>query len=93
MIKNILNQIALGNISMSELAEALNITRTELSNRLDTLENMGYISKLCDGPTKERKKCSTCSMVNTCQNTSEKISYVSVYELTKKGKRACNAPD
>jgi DNA-binding HxlR family transcriptional regulator len=93
MIKKILNQIAMGNTSMSELAKALNITRTELLNRLDTLENMGYIRKFCDGQTKGRKKCSACSMANACNEGSEIVSYISVYELTEKGKRACNAPD
>ena len=83
----------MGDTSLSELAKVLNITRSELSNRLDTLENMGYISKLCDGPTKDRKKCSACPITNTCNEGSENISYISVYELTEKGKRACNTPD
>lgn len=92
MIKEILNQIAEGNTSLSELFNILGITHSELSSRLKTLEAMGYISTVCQGTPIDAKKCRGCSMAKFCSGSeaSAKIELIKVYELTEKGKRACD---
>jgi len=92
MIKEILTKIAQGNTTWNELVKALNLTHIEMSNRLETLESMGYIRTVCQGKTEDVKNCPGCPMNRTCSNlkSTKKDMIIKVYELTEKGKRACN---
>ena len=88
MIKEILTLMCEGTLTLIEIAEKLKITRQELFNRLETLEHMGYIKKLCTTTT-EKNKCISCTIAGSCVECDSTESFGISFQLTKKGKKVC----
>jgi Mn-dependent DtxR family transcriptional regulator len=91
MIKEILKLLSRGNITFNDLAIELSISQSELKNRLDLLEHMGYIEIICkENPTLE-SGCLFCSEANECAKNTKSDYFETIYKLTKKGRKVGNA--
>ena len=91
MIKEILNLMCNGTLTFIEIADNLKITRHELMNRLETLEHMGYIKKICTTTSNEKDQCISCSMSDVCLECDSIESFGISFQLTKKGKKVCQS--
>jgi DNA-binding Lrp family transcriptional regulator len=89
MIKEILNLMYDNTLTLVQIAENLRITRQELFNRLETLEHMGYIKKICTSTSNEKERCISCAMSDVCVEGDSKESFGISFQLTKKGKKVC----
>ena len=85
MLKDILEIMSRGDRSFSELALSLDISTRELRNRIQTLENMGYIEKL-PGIGGE-KACTFCPTASGCESCGSNIQFPDTYRITSKGKK------
>ena len=78
------------NLTFKDIAKKLNISQTELINRLELMEHMGYIKRISEHTLNDEKACSLCSEAKTCSDDQSKdLSNIS-YQITKKGKRVGN---
>ena len=89
MIKEILNLMCDNTLTLVEIADNLNIIRQELINRLETLEHMGYIKKICTSTSNEKEHCISCTMADVCVECDSKESFGISFQITKKGKKVC----
>ena len=85
MLKDILEIMSRGDRSFSELALSLDISTRELRNRLQTLENMGYVERL-PGIGGE-KACTFCPTASGCESCGSNIQFPDTYRITSKGKK------
>ena len=85
MLRSILEIMARGDRSFSELALLLNISTRELRNRLQTLENMGYVERL-PGIGGE-KACTFCPTASGCESCRSNLQFPDSYRITSKGKK------
>ena len=85
MLRSILEIMAHGDLSFSELALSLEISTRELRNRLQTLENMGYVETL-PGIGGE-KACTFCPTASGCESCGSNIQFPDTYQITPKGRK------
>lgn len=89
MIKELLNLMCNRTLTLVEIADNLKITRQELFNRLETLEHMGFIKKICTSTSNEKDQCISCIMNDSCVECDSKESLGISFQLTRKGKKVC----
>ena len=80
MIKEILKLIALGGITLAEMAQRLKIGVEELKMRLEMMERMGYV----ESPKEADGECAFChTKCSACDYRPEGATY----RITEKGFR------
>lgn len=89
MIKEILQLMASGKLSLSEMSSELSITNEELKNRLELMRHLGYVEILCETTSKSngKMKCSCCPQQKSCSESTNRDKFGISYGLTNKGKR------
>lgn len=85
MLRSILEIMARGGRSFSELALSLDISTRELRNRIQTLENMGYVEKLPG--TGAEKACTFCPTASGCDGCGSNLQFPDTYRITSKGRK------
>ncbi|MCK5774368.1 MAG: winged helix-turn-helix transcriptional regulator [Thermoplasmata archaeon] len=83
MLRSILEIMSRGGRSFSELALSLDISTRELRNRLQTLENMGYIEKMHGD--EDGRACTLCSSASRCGGCPSNFDFPNSYGVTRKG--------
>jgi hypothetical protein len=92
MIKEILQVMSQGNLTIGEIADKLNLTKNELLNRFKMMEQMGYLEKSNQGDDvskshEPKMMCAFCPEAKSCSK-SDITSYDGLtYRITEKGKR------
>lgn len=87
MIKKILKHLVQGNLTLTEIAVKLNLSRAELMNRLEIMEHMGYITKVCEARPRDENNCAYCTMSSDCSTQEDSKDKMISYKLTAKGRR------
>lgn len=91
MIKDILILMAEGKLTLNEISSKLEIRHSDLLNRLELMEHMGFIEsisveKCLNG---SNPSCSCCPMPDTekCLVDNPTKSKFNAYKITKKGEK------
>jgi predicted transcriptional regulator len=89
MIKEILTLFTKGNLTINEIALELDISKSELINRIMIIEKMGYIktSKEQNKTIEKGNLCTFCVEAKQCSQQKTSGYDKQVYQITEKGKR------
>jgi hypothetical protein len=84
----ILQLIQRGGMSLRDMSRELEIERSALEDRMNSLVRSGYIKEISFTAECGSKKCKDCPMTSSCD--SDQDLFPKVFELTDKGRRALN---
>jgi hypothetical protein len=87
MIIETLKLISLGKLSLSEVAQKLNIGRDEMKNRLEIMKQTGYVEAVPGEYGDEPEICSSCPLRKSCSESRAVYSASKGYRITEKGRR------
>ena len=92
MIKETLKMMLRGDMSLNEIAQSMGISVDELKIRLDTLEQMRYLTSDNVMGGGNAGGCSHCPSAGSCSVSSNNLGMkISTFQLTEKGMKICGA--
>ena len=90
-MKEILRLMAERKLTLNEISSKLELRQSDLLNRLELMEHMGYIKSMSDGKcmASSSPSCACCPISNSdkCYIDKSTQTKITAYKITKKGKR------
>jgi hypothetical protein len=87
MIIETLKLISLGKLSLSEVARKLNISGDEMKNRLEIMQQTGYVEVVSEENPSDPAICSSCLLREYCSESGAVYLASKGYRITEKGRR------